>query len=176
MPEGADGRAMRALPRAGAGRRDRRASADIKLEADPLSVFDFERFVDSLSFLENRTRMRVKLAGEEILDNIIRHAPPIDGRGIAIRVASRGDATFLGFYFRSSSFANFAARCQDFTPLFDPAHRRWRGIGLIMCRNLVGRITLRPGTLVDRIFLFFTPVMPGDRNAEPRLEEGLLVK
>jgi hypothetical protein len=176
MLEVANCEAWYAHPRAGEERLDCRASADITLAAHPVSVFGFERFVDSLTFVEPRTRMRIKLAGEEILDNIIRHAPPIDGKGVAIRVTRRRDSTFLGFYFHSSSFATFAARCQDFIPLFDPAHRRWRGIGLIMCRNLAGRIILRPGTMVDRIFMFFTPFMPVEDDAMLRFEEHLLVK
>ncbi|HTX71206.1 MAG TPA: hypothetical protein VMC79_00135 [Rectinemataceae bacterium] len=135
----------------------RRGEATLFLDASPTSVLALEDFVDALEFLSRRERDRLKLAGDEILDNLIRHSAPLQGAGIAVRAARRGDRIFLGFFFRSPGFASFAARCADPLPLFDPTNRRWRGIGMVMCRNLAESISLRPGSLVDRIFMVFLP-------------------
>ena len=137
------------------GRPRRSAERSVVLEARPSSILDFEDFVESLDFLSRRDRDRLQLAGGEILDNIVKHASPISLRRIDARAARRGASILLGFYFRSPGFAAFAAGCVDFEPFYDPAHRRWRGIGLHMCRNLTRKLSFRPGELMDRIFLEF---------------------
>jgi hypothetical protein len=137
-------------------RRVRQNEATISLAADAAAVLDFEAFVDGLGFLGPRERGRVKLAGDEILDNLVRHASPLRDRRITVRAARRSSGIFLAFFFRSPTFASFAVDCGGFEPLFDPADRRWRGIGLVMCYNLSRDIVMRPGTLLDRIFLSFS--------------------
>lgn len=139
-------------------RRGRRAEADAVLDAAPASILDFERFADGLGFLSEPERDRLKLAGDEVLDNIIRHANPVSRSRIRARAALRGGTILLGFYFRARDFAAFAAGELDAAsaePLYDAEHRRWRGLGLVMCRNLARKVSFRPGEMMDRIFLEF---------------------
>lgn len=137
----------------------RKSEGSVVLEARPDSIVAFELFVDSLDFLTGKERDRLKIAGSEVLDNIVKHASPIHRRRICARAALRGGSPLLAFYFRSPSFAAFAAGDGSWStaaePLFDPAHRRWRGIGLVMCRNLARKVCFRPGEAMDRIFLEF---------------------
>jgi hypothetical protein len=142
--------------------RPRRRGAEATLRLAPVSrsVPAFEDFVDGLGFLSARERDRLKLAGDEILDNIVRHSAPVERRRILARAARRGGAPRLMFFFRSAlasapSFADFATSQPDTAPLFDPVRRRWRGMGLIMCRNLAEKIAVRHGAMMDRIFLSF---------------------
>jgi len=139
------------LPARGA----RRAESTVVLPASAEACPAFEDFVDSLAFLASRERARLRLAGGEILDNLVRHAAPLERDRLSIRAAKRPGGIVLAFFFRSPSFASFAARCSDPEPLFDPVKRRWRGIGMVMCRNLSSRVRLRPGERLDRIFLSF---------------------
>jgi len=157
-PAAASAVSARPAEKAGAsGQAARRREATISLEATPRALLEYEAFADGLPFLVLGERNRLKLAGEEILDNLIHHASPIEGDLIAIRAARRRSGIVLGFYFRSPAFACFVGDSSCPEPLFDAAHRRWRGIGLRMCNNLCRRIALRPGTTVDRIFLAFDP-------------------
>jgi hypothetical protein len=137
-----------------------RTERNIVLDARLSSLLDFEAFVDGLDFASPAERDRMKLAGGEILDNIVKHGSPLEGDRIYARAARRGGSPVLGFFFRSPSFAAFAG--QDWPraaaePLFDPAHRRWRGIGLVMCSNLSRSLSFRSGSRMDRIFLTFEP-------------------
>jgi anti-sigma regulatory factor (Ser/Thr protein kinase) len=139
-----------------------RAERDLVLSAEGSAVFAFEDFADGLDFLPPIDRCRIKIAGSEILDNIVKHASPLDGGTLRVRAARRGGSVTLAFYFRSTSFASFASGEGAFgegpasrEPFFDPTHRRWRGIGLVMCRNLSTRLVFRPGSRMDRIFLEF---------------------
>jgi hypothetical protein len=138
--------------------------ATIALDAAPSSILDFESFVEGLSFLSPRERCRLLVAGGEMLDNIVKHGSPLQGDRVVARVRRGREGESpppmirLAFYFRARGFAAFAlddAECEPPEPLFDPAHRRWRGFGLVMCRNLARRVVFRPGELMDRIFLEF---------------------
>jgi hypothetical protein len=138
--------------------RRRGEEATIRLAPAPESVPAFEEFVERLAFLSPRERARIKLAGDEIVDNIIRHSAPLERRRLIVRIARRGGRPFMLFFFRASpstAFADFASGYPDTVPLFDPARRRWRGMGLLMCRNLALKLTVRHGTMMDRIILSF---------------------
>lgn len=140
--------------------RRQKKEATTRLPPVPESVPAFEDFADGLLFLSPRERARIKLAGDEILDNIIRHSSPLERRRIAIRAARRGGNPYLFFFFRSSpgtAFADFAQGYPDHEPLFDPTRRRWRGMGLRMCRNLAKSVAARHGSAMDRIILAFSP-------------------
>jgi len=138
--------------------RRRGEESSIRLAPVPESIPAFEDFVEALPFPSTRERARLKLAGDEILDNIVRHAAPLERRRVFVRAARRGGSPYLLFFFRSSSptaFADFAAGYPAAAPLFDPARRRWRGMGLLMCRNLAEKVTVRHGAVMDRIILAF---------------------
>ncbi len=135
------------------------------LVASAEAVMSLEAFIDGLDFLARRERYRIKLAGDEILDNLVRHSAPLAGGSLSVRVSRRRSGIALSFFFRSPKFAAFAARCSDPEPLFDATHRRWRGIGMVMCRNLSHSMKLRPGRFVDRIFLTFLLEPDGDDDA-----------
>jgi hypothetical protein len=145
----------------GRGRsRVRRAEATVALAADAASILDYERFVDGLPFLAAGEKCRLKVAGGEIFDNIVKHAAPVRGGRLIARAAHRAGSRYilLGFYFSSKSFDSIAveaAKMDEAKPVFDPARRRWRGIGLVMCRNLARRVSFRPGETMDRIYLEF---------------------
>jgi hypothetical protein len=141
----------------------RPGTATVTLDAEPSSILDFEDFVDGLDFLSAPERARMKIAGGELLDNIVKHSSPVAEFRIYARASRRdsrrGPAVLLSLFFRSPSFAAFAARSPSLDsapePLFDPDNRRWRGIGLAMCRNLARRVAFRPGGRMDRIFVEF---------------------
>jgi hypothetical protein len=135
--------------------RSRIRKASLTIEALPESILEYEQFVDGLAFLTRRERLRLKLAGDEILDNLVWHAAPMEEDLVTILASSRKNGVYLYFFFRSPCFPAFASGCGDPEPFFDPAHGRWRGIGMVMCRNLSSALVMRSGSRVDRIILRF---------------------
>lgn len=135
--------------------RRRIAEATAFLAAGREGVFAFEAFTEALLFLDRRERARLKLAGGEIIDNLIRHAAPLDRGIVAIRAARRGASVYLCFFFKSPTFAAYADRCVDHEPVYDRSARRWHGMGLRMCRNLSTSLHLRAGSRCDRIIIRF---------------------
>jgi hypothetical protein len=137
--------------------------ATIALDAAPSSILDFEGFIEGLAFLSVRERYLLLIAGGEMLDNIVKHGLPLRDDRVVARVRRRlgsPSPITLAFYFNAQGFGAFALesdRCISNKPLFDPANRRWRGFGLVMCRNLARRVAFRPGEHLDRIYLEFDP-------------------
>jgi hypothetical protein len=144
--------------------RHRTAEGSTLLSPDREGVFAFEAFIEGLSFLSPLEANAMKLAGGELFDNLIRHASPLEGNAVRLRAAKRGSGPYLAFFFKSSKFEPYAlahavaregGQNPVEEPFFDPAIGRWRGIGLLMCRNLSSGLYLRSGATVDRIYISF---------------------
>lgn len=155
--------------------RRRKQESTAILPATAAGIFDFEAFVEALPFLSANEKNKLKLAGGEIFDNLIRHAAPLEGEVAIIRAARRGARLYLAFYFKSHAFAPYAASSScgktepasllgfdstaeleyEDAPFFDPLIGRWRGIGIHMCKNLTLSLSLRAGSRLDRIYLVF---------------------
>jgi hypothetical protein len=137
-------------------RRSRSAEANIRLIVERSGIFALERFMDRVDFVRPSERSRLKLAGGEIFDNLLRHAAPLKGGLASVRIARRLDRDlYLFFYFKSPSFADYAARVTDHEPIFDHGLRRWHGMGLRMTRNLSSSLSFRTGEACDRIIIRF---------------------
>ncbi len=159
------------------GKRRRAAERTRTIGARSECIFDFEAFVDSVDFLEDDARNRMKLAGGELFDNLVRHALPLELGVIVTRITRHRSGLFLAFYFKSKAFARYAAGSAHgkvgpdaglevdlpasseaplcSLPLFDPIIGRWRGIGIHMCRYLSKSLLLRAGSRIDRIYIAF---------------------
>lgn len=135
--------------------RKRRVEATIHLPVLRENIFILESFIDSLEFAGPTERSRLKLAGSEIFDNLVKHSSPIEGGLVTIRAARRKGTLFLIFGFKSPTFADYAARCSDYEPVFDHHARRWHGMGLRMTRNLSSSLSFRAGNLLDRVIIRF---------------------
>ncbi len=122
-------------------------------------VFDaYDTFIRSVQFLTSKQISTLIVAGDEILDNLLTHGE-IGVQGLVVLVRKRHSTLTLGFFVESHrEFTDFAAwleRSLHYEPRFDTVLRRWRGLGLSMCRNIASSIHYRPGRQVDRVFLTF---------------------
>ncbi|MBN1242001.1 MAG: hypothetical protein JXA15_04755 [Spirochaetales bacterium] len=116
---------------------------------------DFERFVDGLPCPDEPSRARSRLVGLELFDNLVSHASPLRG-GMRVRFGSdaEGRMTLL-FAFRSRRFRAWLRAPGPVLPSWSPGEKRWRGLGLIMVRNLSSRVEHRIGPSGDRIVVTF---------------------
>ncbi|HUX40619.1 MAG TPA: hypothetical protein VMV83_05570 [Rectinemataceae bacterium] len=135
--------------------RQRNAESTISLAVEREGIFAFEAFLDSIDFASEAERSRLKLAGSEIFDNLVKHASPLAGGMATLRVARRGGILYLIFGFKSPTFGDYATRCYDYEPIFDHRARRWRGMGLRMTRNLSSDLRFRAGSMLDRVIIRF---------------------
>jgi len=124
----------------------------------PGAFDEYDEFVRSLGFLTDREACALIVAGDEVMDNLLTHGE-IGGSGVTVLVRKRASGLTLAFFVDGHrEFAEFAAgleRVEASLPRFDERERRWRGLGLSMCRNIAKTIRYRPGGRVDRVFLGF---------------------
>jgi len=122
----------------------------------PLAFDEYDSFVRSLGFLSDREMCTLVVAGDEILDNLLTHGE-IGPGGVVVLVRKRASGLTLGFFVESHpDFAAFAQMVNNEPvppPRFSADQRRWRGLGLTMCRTIAPSIQHRPGLLVDRIIM-----------------------
>ncbi len=130
------------------------------LPADPEAVPAFEDWLDTIPPTRPSLGNRIRLAGGEILDNIVRHSRPAGGL-IRVRLRASGDSARLSFSFRSESFRDFVRNGPDARngsiarTAYDPGSRRWRGLGLVMIARLTDDVRYRSGWPKDRIVAEF---------------------
>lgn len=134
----------------------RRAVARIEAES---GAFDaFENFIASLRFVAAIEWLPARVAGTEILDNLLTHGE-VGPLGVLVMARARPRYLTLAFFFEAhEAFAAFAARADAAAkagPRYDEKTGRWRGLGLAMCGNLASAVTYRPGAEMDRVFLRF---------------------
>lgn len=121
------------------------------LPEGPLAVPLFEDWLDTVSFSDRKLEDRVKLAGEEILDNLIRHSGPLAGGSLRIELRVDAQTARLTFHFRSAAFRRFARSGGTPKADYDARDRRWRGLGLFMIGYLTRRVAYHTGLQGDRI-------------------------
>jgi hypothetical protein len=123
------------------------------------AAFDaYDGFVRSLGFLSGTELCALIVAGDEIMDNLLTHGE-IGPSGVTVLVRKRASGLTLAFFVDSHrQFAEFSSCLDADGPSglrYDEGARRWRGLGLTMCRNIASAVRYRPGRSVDRIFLTF---------------------
>jgi anti-sigma regulatory factor (Ser/Thr protein kinase) len=112
-----------------------------------------EKRIASLPFLTREERERLTIIGSEILDNVLSYAQELKDGKVVVRV-SKGKSASMVFMFKSRNFADFAKNERDSERrYFDPRARRYRGLGLTMCRNLAASLRFRSGERLDSIIV-----------------------
>jgi hypothetical protein len=145
----------------GAGSPRRSATRIFRGSAEASGV---EGFVRGLGFLSGDERDRLVIISAEILDNILSYSRNLAGSRIIARVVASGGTAMI-FWFKSDSFAAFAearaaeARAAGGAPgpgasrYFDPAVRRYRGLGVAMCARLAKSVRYRSGGILDAVIV-----------------------
>ncbi len=118
---------------------------------DASAVPRFEDWLDGAEFADSRLRDRVRLAGLEILDNLIRHARPLEGDSIRASISLRGAGARLVFSFRSERFRSFARGGKNPRVGYDIEDGRWRGLGLVMVAFLTLHVRYVSDARSDRV-------------------------
>ena len=118
---------------------------------DPSAVPFFEDWLDGAEITDARLRDRVRLAGLEILDNLIRHASPLEGDVIRASVRFRAGGARLIFSFRSEKFRSFARGGKNPRVGYNIEDGRWRGLGLVMVAFLALHVRYVSDARGDRV-------------------------
>lgn len=119
---------------------------------------DFKERIEEQHYLTEKEAAKIIVCGNEIIENLLNHGE-VGPKGITVKLHKKRNIIYTGFFVEShKTFKDFAQNYNDTTPIgirIDANSRRWRGFGLLMCRNLLSSIAYRPGLNCDRVLLYF---------------------
>lgn len=122
-----------------------------RLPGDRSAIPRFEDWLDRASIPDPRLRDRVRLAGLEILDNLIRHSGPLEGGSVRTSLRVRAGGARLVFSFRSDKFRSFARGGKNPRTGYNIEDGRWRGLGLVMVAFLTLHVRYVSDARSDRV-------------------------
>ncbi len=135
-----------------------KARSTLKVQPGPDAFELYDTFIRSIEYLSDTEGLALIVTGNEIMDNLLTHNE-IGLAGVTVLVRKRASGLTLAFFVDSHPEFAFFSSCLDLgDPLrlrFDTKERRWRGLGLTMCRNIASRVRYRPGLSIDRVILTF---------------------
>ncbi len=123
----------------------------IRLPGNREAIPAFEDWLDRAAVPDSRLRDRIRLAGLEILDNLIRHSGPLEGNVIRATLSFRAGGARLAFSFRSERFRAFARGGRNPRVGYDIEDGRWRGLGLVMVAFLTLHVRYVSDARSDRV-------------------------
>ncbi|MDR1748893.1 MAG: hypothetical protein LBR47_07520 [Spirochaetaceae bacterium] len=126
---------------------------EITLAPEFISIFALEAFILADTILGGDRKNCILIMATELFDNIIRHAQGLKG-DISFRMEN-GDDMGCRFFisYKSSNFGELVTCCSSSGLYYDEKLRLYRGLGLVMCRNLALEIGFEPGPETDRIIV-----------------------
>ncbi len=121
-----------------------------RVAPDFASLDALERFVLSCPLLEGGERNRALIVVTEYFDNIVMHGKCPPGSLVSVRISrgrARGDAGQVRILisYRSETFGRMVEAHGSARPYYDRGSRRYRGLGLLMCRNIARNVTYKKG-------------------------------
>ena len=124
----------------------------IRLAPDFANLNVLEDFIISCPFLAGEERNRAMLLATEFFDNIVAYSKsPFPGM-VDISL-DRDVRTRVFLKYRTRNFAEMVRASETTKPYFDGATRRYRGLGLLMCRNLSSSIQYKKGLFKSSVII-----------------------
>lgn len=111
-----------------------------------------ERFVAQCRFLDASRRDRATLVITEFFDNIVTHSRPATFCPVFVEIGD-GVSPRIVIRYSTTNFAKMVRATGVVQPHYDSVSARYRGLGLIMCRNLSSSITYKKGLLRSSIVI-----------------------
>jgi len=130
----------------------RKRHCHISLAPDFANLPVLEKFIAACPFLDASEINRALLVTTEFFDNIVAHSRCFNAGKVAITL-EKAAAVIIRLSYRTCNFLEMVRADGTTKPYFDGADRRYRGLGLLMCRNLAGGIHYRKGLLKSSIII-----------------------
>ncbi len=111
-----------------------------------------ERFIARCDFLDSTIRDKATLVSTEFFDNIVMHSRPCTSCRVYLSV-TRSDATRIVIRYSTRNFDEMLRGTKSAHPHYDALSDRYRGLGLVMCRNLSQSIEYKKGLLRSTIVI-----------------------
>jgi anti-sigma regulatory factor (Ser/Thr protein kinase) len=116
------------------------------------ALLGLEAFISSVPWLSQDEKNRALIIAGETFDNIVCHSDLRSYHRIRVRVSKGRDVRLL-ILFKDPGFKRFARNVPEIKPYFDSTQHRYRGLGVLMCKELSRSIRYRAGSRYDSILV-----------------------
>lgn len=124
----------------------------IRLKPDFANLPILEQFITRCPFLDETEINRAMVVITEYFDNIVSHSHCLFGCRVFISL-SRNSVTRILFRYQTFNFGEMLRAVRHTTPHYDVESKRYRGLGLLMCRNLSSEIMYKKGLFKSSILI-----------------------
>ncbi|MDR2898023.1 MAG: hypothetical protein LBU99_04340 [Spirochaetaceae bacterium] len=137
---------------------------EIALAPEFVSTLALEAFIMTNDIPKGDKKDRVLIMATELFDNIVRHSRDLAGEisfrleedvplreGVPFSEGESGCRLIISY--KSSNFEELMACSRCSARYYDQKLGLYRGLGLVMCRNLARDMVFEPGSEADRIIV-----------------------
>lgn len=107
------------------------------------NLLRLEEFIRECPFLDSSEKSRALLVTTEYFDNIVRYSKCWLYSFVSIEVSHRRKGICIRIGYRTRNFGEMIAASDTTTPHYDIGSLRYRGLGLLMCKNIASSIRYR---------------------------------
>jgi len=111
-----------------------------------------EDFVRDCDFLSLQERDKALLVATEYFENIVSYNKCPVSRDITVRV-EKGKRLSVVLSYATCNFAELIRSSKSIRPHYDADIQRYRGLGLLMCKNIAKSIRYRKGLLNSSVLI-----------------------
>lgn len=129
-----------------------RKHCHIRLTPDFANLTVLEDFITSCPFLSGEESNRAMLLATEYFDNIVAYSKSVWPGKVDVAL-ERGERILVSITYPTLNFSDMVRASGTTKPYFDPGTGRYRGLGLLMCRNLSTSIEYRKGLLRSSVII-----------------------
>ncbi|HKL85589.1 MAG TPA: hypothetical protein VJ861_04600 [Treponemataceae bacterium] len=124
----------------------------IKLVPDFANLSVLEYFIYNNSCLSPHEKLRALLITTEYFDNIISHSKGTRPCKVSVLISVSKRKKIIMRY-HTNNFSEMVTANRITEPYYDLESKRYRGLGLRMCRNLASSITFHKGLFKSSIII-----------------------
>ena len=111
-----------------------------------------EDFITACPFLVGEERNRAMLLATEYFDNIVAYSKSVLPGKVDVSL-ERDSKTRVFIKYSTRNFSDMVRASETTKPYFDPGTGRYRGLGLLMCRNLSSSIEYKKGLFKSSVII-----------------------
>lgn len=126
---------------------------EIRLAPVLANLIPLEEFIRECPFLDGNEKNHALLVSTEYFDNIARYGKCFVPYRVSICVSKENGQVQIVMKYRTGNFLEMVSAVGTTEPHYDAVDDRYRGLGLLMCKNLSTNIEYKKGLFKSSIII-----------------------
>ncbi|EFW36359.1 hypothetical protein HMPREF9554_03167 [Treponema phagedenis F0421] len=122
---------------------------------DTKHLAQLEALIETSPAIPDNKRMNILIIVTEMFDNIAEHALIPDGQSVTIEIKTSKQNMIVTFIYKTKNFEELLEGVHTGRPHFDKNAKRYRGLGLIMSKNLSQKVKYKKSIFNTARLIFY---------------------